>query len=151
MKLLLLHCTESGQKVLARLPHTGYRLPSTVRTMELKCTGRINEELLLSSLEDGFDAVLVVGCHRENCKYLDGNLRAERRVQRVARMLADAGITDKKVDMLLVGPDEGAKLAARIARLLESPGDAAAGNPAPAGPAAGESAAAVGARSGGKK
>ena len=119
MNLLLLHCTESGEKVLARLPQTGYRLPSTVRTMELKCTGRVNEELLLSSLEDGFDAVLVVGCHRENCKYLDGNLRAEKRVQRIAAMLADAGVTDKKVDMLLVGPDEEAKLAARIAGFYE--------------------------------
>jgi len=141
MKLLLLHCTESGQKVLARLPQIGYRLPSTVRTMELKCTGRINEELLLSSLEDGFDAVLVVGCHRENCRYLDGNLRAERRVQRIARMLADAGVMDKKVDMLLVGPDEGAKLAARIAAFL-APG---------AEPAAGAETASVPAQSGGKK
>lgn len=116
-KLLLFYCAESGRKALNNMPQTGYKVPSAVRTMELKCTGRVNEELLMESLQDGFDSVLVVGCHRENCKYLDGNLRAERRVQRIKSMLADAGIRDKAVDMLLVGPDESRKLARKIEEL----------------------------------
>ena len=116
-KLLLFYCAESARKALNNMPQTGYKVPSTVRTMELKCSGRISEELLMESLQDGFDSVLVVGCHRENCKYLDGNLRAEKRVQRIRNMLVDAGIRDKRVDMLLVGPDESRKLADRIDEL----------------------------------
>lgn len=116
-KLLLFYCAESGRKALNNMLRIGRKVPATVRTMELKCAGRINEEILMESLQDGFDSVLVVGCHRENCKYLDGNLRAERRVQRIKNMLADAGITDKRVDMLLVGPDESGKLARKIDEL----------------------------------
>jgi coenzyme F420-reducing hydrogenase delta subunit len=116
-KMLLFYCAESAKKALNNLPRTGYTVPSTVRTMELKCSGRINEEILMESLQNGFDSVLVVGCHRENCKYLDGNLRAERRVQRIKNMLADAGIQDKRVDILLVGPDESRKLARKIEEL----------------------------------
>ena len=128
MKLLLLHCEESGAKVLSALRRYGCRIPASVRTLELKCTGRINEELLMQSLEGGFDGILVVGCHRENCRYLDGNLRAEKRVERIKKLLADAGITDKKVEMLLVGPDEGRKLERGIAGFFESvPAEAESG------------------------
>ena len=96
----------------------GYKLPADVRTFELPCTGRVNDVLLMETLQDGFDGVLVVGCNKENCKYLNGNLRAEKRVDHVKRILADAGI-DKYVDMIFVAPDEGSKLSRRITEFYE--------------------------------
>lgn len=109
-KLLLLHCAESGKKALQRMTQLGHTLPGEVRTFELPCTGRVNDVLLMETLQDGFAGVLVIGCHKDNCKYLDGNMRAEKRVNHVKKLLADAGIDQKYVDMVFVAPDEGNRL-----------------------------------------
>ena len=117
-KLLLLHCAESGEKALHKMTQLGYKLPEDVRTFELPCTGRVNDVLLMETLQDGFDGVVVVACHKENCKYLDGNLRAEKRVNHVKKILVDAGIDQKYVDIIFVAPDEGSKLSRRIESVL---------------------------------
>jgi len=114
MKILLLHCAESGKKALHKMTQLEYALPEDVSTFELPCTGRVNETLLMEALEDGFDSIMVIACHKENCKYLDGNLRAEKRVSRVRKILAEAGIDNKHVDMMFIAPDEGRKLLRRI-------------------------------------
>ncbi len=114
MKLLLLHCAESGKKALDKMTELGPALPEDVRTFELPCSGRVNEALLLDALQDGFDGVMVIACHKENCKYLDGNLRAEKRIVRVKKILSDAGINNKYVDMMFIAPDEARKLSRRI-------------------------------------
>ncbi len=121
-KILLLHCAESGTKALAGMAAGGQTLPENVRTFELECTGRVNDVLLMELLADGLDAALVVGCRRENCKYLDGNTRAERRIDRVRGILRDAGIADKAVEILLVAPDEGRKVFEAVERLKERVG-----------------------------
>jgi coenzyme F420-reducing hydrogenase delta subunit len=109
-RVLLLHCAESGKKALHRMAQLGHKLPGDARTFELPCTGRVNDVLLMETLQDGFDGVLVIGCHKDNCKYLDGNMRAEKRVNHVEKILADAGIDKKYVDMVFVAPDEGSRL-----------------------------------------
>lgn len=93
-----------------RISQLGFRLPEEVRTFELPCTGRVNEVMLMQTLQDGVSGVMVVGCREDNCKHLDGNLRARKRVARVAKLLADAGIRDKSVLMHLTSPDEGKRL-----------------------------------------
>ena len=85
----------------------GYRLPASVRTFEMACTGRVSEPILMESLLDGAAGILVVGCRKDNCKFLDGNVRAEKRVSRVCTLLHDAGIGGKMVEMHLTAPDEG--------------------------------------------
>ena len=92
----------------------GHKLPGDVRTFELPCTGRVNDVLLMQTLQDGFAGVLVIGCHKENCKYLDGNLRAEKRVKHVEKILTDAGIDQKYVEMVFIAPDEGNRLSGII-------------------------------------
>ena len=118
-KLLLLHCAESGKKALDRMTQRGHKLPGNIQTFELPCTGRVNDVLLMETLQDGFDGVLVIGCHKENCKYLDGNMRAEKRVNHVKQILADAGIDKKHVEMVFVAPDEGARLSGIIQDFYE--------------------------------
>ena len=114
-KVLLLHCAEGGKKALKRITQLGHKFPGNIQAFELPCTGRVNDVLLMETLQDGFDGVLVIGCHKENCKYLDGNMRAEKRVNHVRKILADAGIDKKQADMVFVAPDEGNRLSRIIA------------------------------------
>ena len=113
-KILLLHCTESGSRAIQNLRQHGRSIPAGVRTFELPCSGRVNDVLLMETLETGFDGVLIVACHKDNCRYLDGNLRAEASIARIRSVLEQAGVAGKAVDMVFTSPDEGVRLAGRI-------------------------------------
>jgi coenzyme F420-reducing hydrogenase delta subunit len=117
--LLIIHCAEGAKKALQSIGQIGLGLPQGVRTFELPCAGRVNEVLLMETLQNGVGGVLVVGCRKENCRYLDGNLRAEKKVERVKKLLADAGIAGRFVDMAFAAPDEGRKLHSAIMSAYE--------------------------------
>jgi len=108
--VLVIHCAQAGASALARMRQLGYRLPTSVRTFEMPCTGRVSEPILMEALQDGADGILVVGCRKDACRYLDGNCRAERRAARVQDLLRDAGIGRKTVQMHFTAADEGSAL-----------------------------------------
>jgi coenzyme F420-reducing hydrogenase delta subunit len=105
-----MHCSEGAKKALARMTEEGHKLPPQYKTFELPCTGSVNEVLLMENLQNGAAGVVVVGCRKENCKHMDGNLKAERKVARVKKLLSDTGVEDKFVEMVFTAPDEGKRL-----------------------------------------
>jgi F420-non-reducing hydrogenase iron-sulfur subunit len=108
--VLVIHCAQGGAEALRRMRELGYRLPASVRTFEMACSGRVSEPVLMEALQDGAEGVLVVGCRKDACRYLDGNCRAEKKVARVQELLHDAGIGQKSVQMHFAAPDEGGAL-----------------------------------------
>lgn len=113
-KILLIHCAEGAKKALKRMTELGCRIPDNVVPYELPCTGRVNEVLLMETLEKDVSKIIVVGCHRDNCRYLTGNLRAEKRIHRINTLLKDAGIENREITMIFISPDEGRKLSQEI-------------------------------------
>jgi len=65
--------------------------------------------MILKAFENGADGVMVVGCLEGDCHYQVGNIRARRRVERVAGMLDEAGIGGERVRMYNLSAGEGAK------------------------------------------
>jgi coenzyme F420-reducing hydrogenase delta subunit len=108
--ILIVHCAEGAKKALARMTEEGCKLPPRFKTFELPCTGSVNEVLLMENLSNGVGGVVVLGCRKENCKHLDGNLKAERKVARVKRLLSEAGTEGRFVEMVYAAPDEGKRL-----------------------------------------
>ena len=78
----------------------------------LPCTGRIDESLLLKAFENGADGVMVIGCLEGDCHYVNGNIRARARVERVYRILEQISIGPERVRMYNLSAGEGAKFAA---------------------------------------
>jgi len=118
-RVLLLYCAEAGRKTLKRMADLGYTLHPEVRALELPCAGRVDELMLMEALEKGFSAVLVIACRRDNCRYLEGNLRAEKAVRRLRALLTEAGIADRFLDIVFTSPEEGRRLAEIIRELSE--------------------------------
>ena len=108
--ILIIHCAEGAKKALTRMSEEGHKLPPQFKTFELPCTGSVNEVLLMEYLQNGSAGVVVLGCRKENCKHMDGNLKAERKVARVKKLLSEAGIDGKFVEMVFTAPDEGKRL-----------------------------------------
>lgn len=76
------------------------------------CTGRVEEVLILRAFENGADGVMVVGCLEGDCHYVEGNLRARKRVARVAALLDAAQVGADRVRMFNLSAGEGTKFAA---------------------------------------
>jgi coenzyme F420-reducing hydrogenase delta subunit len=117
--ILIMHCKEGAKRALARMTEEGYKLPARFKTFELPCTGSVNEVLLMENLQNGASGVIVLGCRRENCKHMDGNLKAERKVARIKKMLSEAGVEGRFVEMVFAAPDEGKRLHDTLLRLAQ--------------------------------
>lgn len=55
------------------------------------CGGRIDPRYVLKAFESGARAACVLTCPIGHCKMMEGNLRAERRIEAVRNMLEEAG------------------------------------------------------------
>jgi heterodisulfide reductase subunit A len=78
------------------------KYPTNVRLILVPCTGRVDFRHIFESLEKGADGVVVAGCLKEQCHYIDGNLVAERRVNSTKKVLQTIGIDPERVEMLFV-------------------------------------------------
>jgi F420-non-reducing hydrogenase iron-sulfur subunit len=102
--------------------------PANVRVLRLPCTGKIEVNYILAAFERGVDGVIVAGCLEGGCHFLEGNLRARRRVERTRQLLAEIGLEPQRVEMFNLSSAEGTRFAAivtemndRLARLGPSP------------------------------
>jgi len=73
------------------------KLPEGLRTITVPCAGKIDVDCILTSFNEGADGVLVISCHKGNCKSETGNIFAEWRVNDVKRMLAETGIESERL------------------------------------------------------
>ena len=92
--------------------------PSTVKVIQVPCTGRVDIIHLLKAIEDGADGVYVAGCLEGECHFLTGNLKAKKRVNYVKKVLEEMGIEPGRVEMFNLSAGEGPKFA-EIAREME--------------------------------
>lgn len=74
--------------------------PPNVRVVHSPCTGKVEMEHILAAFEKGIDGVLVAGCLEGGCHFLEGNLRAKRRVAHVRQMLDQIGVGADRLRMV---------------------------------------------------
>jgi F420-non-reducing hydrogenase iron-sulfur subunit len=74
--------------------------PPNVRVVHSPCTGKIEMEHILAAFEKGIDGVLVAGCLEGGCHFLEGNLRAKRRIENIRQMLDDIGLGAERLRMV---------------------------------------------------
>ena len=85
--------------------------PPNLRIVKVPCSGRINPFFIVKSLQEGWDGVLVSGCHPGDCHYLSGNYFARRRFAILKRLLEYVGIEEGRVHFSWVSAGEGEKFA----------------------------------------
>jgi coenzyme F420-reducing hydrogenase delta subunit len=85
--------------------------PSNVRVLRLPCTGKIEVNYILRAFEQGVDGVIVAGCLEGGCHFLEGNLRARKRVERAKKLLQEIGLEPERLDMFNLSSAEGPRFA----------------------------------------
>jgi coenzyme F420-reducing hydrogenase delta subunit len=87
------------------------RYPTGVEIVLLPCTGRFDAVLALRALEEGADGVYVAGCLEGGCHFLDGNLRARKRVAHLKGELQAAGVDPGRLEMYNLSASQGPRFA----------------------------------------
>jgi len=93
-----------------------FQYPPNVRIIRVMCSGRVHPTFILEAFRDGADGVLVAGCHPPNdCHYISGNLKAERRVALLKELIAQLGLEPERLRLEWISAAEGDKFA-RVVR-----------------------------------
>jgi len=93
--------------------------PPNVRMIRMMCTGMIDTKYVIKALLEGADAVLISGCHPGDCHYINGNLKARRRVRLLQEILPRFGIDERRLKMTWIGASEGIDFANTIKELVD--------------------------------
>ncbi len=101
-------CTYAGADLAgtSRIKH-----PPNVRLIRFPCTGRIDFMLLMKAFAAGADAVIVSGCHPNDCHYTSGNFHARRRWILFKELLDFMGFDSRRLFFSWVSAAEGSKWA----------------------------------------
>ena len=63
-----------------------------IKTVSLPCSGKVDIPYLLKAFETGADGVLLLTCKKNECRHIEGNLRAHKRAEAVESLLAEIGL-----------------------------------------------------------
>ena len=95
-------CEKHGKESIDLSSRSGEQYDACVRLVVVPCTGRVDGMHILKALEDGADAVFVLGCLEKNCYYDTGSIEGRKRVEYVKSMLSEVGIEPERVEMFNV-------------------------------------------------
>ena len=93
--------------------------PENIRIVSIPCTGKVDLIHLLRAFEKGADGVYLVGCLEGECRYIRGNIRARKRVEKAQEILESVGIGGERVQMYNLSSSEGPKFAEFATEMTE--------------------------------
>jgi coenzyme F420-reducing hydrogenase delta subunit len=93
--------------------------PANVRVLRYPCTGKVEQNDILTAFEAGIDGVLVAGCLEGGCHFVEGNLRALRRVERTQQMLLEIGLATERLEMFNLSSAEGGRFAEIVTEMVD--------------------------------
>ncbi len=107
--LLCRWCSYAGAD-LAGTSRMSY--PPNVRIVQVPCSGRVDPVMIFKAFVEGYDGVLVSGCHPGDCHYGTGNYHARRKLAVARRLLETAGVHPDRMHFTWVSAAEGKRFAA---------------------------------------
>lgn len=89
-KIVLFHCATSyDQEELLKnySPQAG-----EIKVISLPCSGKLDILYLTKAFDTGADGAAILICKKDECRYMEGNMRAKKRIQAVDELLQEAGL-----------------------------------------------------------
>ena len=70
-----------------------------IKFIKLPCSSMVKDVFLLRAFEAGADGVVVLVCPEGQCRYVEGNIRAKKRVAWVKNLLDEIGIDGRRLSL----------------------------------------------------
>lgn len=103
----------------------GISYPSSLRTIRVECTGRVDPVWMIDAIIAGADGVIIIGCPEGDSRHEIGNFRVHERVRWVQKGLEMIGEEPQQVRTLFLSSEDAEVFAGKIGELekdLESYG-----------------------------
>ena len=84
-------------------------VPDCIKVVRVMCSSRVDPALIVRTLIQGADGVLVAGCHPGDCHYQKGNYYTRRRIAMLKTILATLGMQPERVKLEWISASEGMK------------------------------------------
>ena len=81
--------------------------PANVKIIRMMCSGMVDPKYVLKAFLEGADGVLIGGCWPGDCHYIDGNMKARRRVALLHEVIDQFGIDRDRLWLRWVAASEG--------------------------------------------
>jgi F420-non-reducing hydrogenase iron-sulfur subunit len=94
-----------------------------IRLVKLPCSSMVKDVYLLRAFEAGADAVVVLVCPERQCRYLEGNIRAKKRVERLKILLDEIDFDSKRLSIFNLAIGDDAAVAEIIQKILSELAD----------------------------
>ena len=91
-----------------------------VRIVHLPCTGKLEVDAVLAAFERGIDGVLVAGCLEGGCHYVEGNLRAKRRLEAIRDLLDEIGLGRERLRMVNLSAAMAPAFVERVREMVDT-------------------------------
>jgi F420-non-reducing hydrogenase iron-sulfur subunit len=104
-KITVMYCINSFTEKAAF--HAGFKHDVELNFVKLACSSMVKDVYLLRAFESGSDAVVVFVCPEGHCRYVEGNIRAKKRIAWVRNLLDEIGLDGKRLALFhMVSGDE---------------------------------------------
>jgi F420-non-reducing hydrogenase iron-sulfur subunit len=81
--------------------------PANVKIIRMMCSGMVDPKYVVKAFLEGADGVLIGGCWPGDCHYINGNLKARRRVALLHEVTDQFGIDRERLWLRWVAASEG--------------------------------------------
>jgi coenzyme F420-reducing hydrogenase delta subunit len=78
----------------------------TVKTISLPCSGKVDIPYLVKAFETGADGVVIVSCKQNDCRHLEGDIRARKRAEAVESLLEEVGMGKGRMAVISLKEDK---------------------------------------------
>jgi coenzyme F420-reducing hydrogenase delta subunit/Pyruvate/2-oxoacid:ferredoxin oxidoreductase delta subunit len=110
MVILALCCQNSAFEAARLANFRGRDLPKGFRIIRVPCAGRVDPDYLLTAFRAGADGVMVLGCHPESCRSVNGNELARWRIHEMKEAIAEAGLEEARLTFGSLAPGMSSEL-----------------------------------------
>jgi F420-non-reducing hydrogenase iron-sulfur subunit len=96
------------------------KIDCDIKEIQMPCSSMTKEVFLLRAFESGADAVVVIVCPQGTCRYIEGNIRAGKRVARVKKLLDEIGLDSQRLNIFFIPPGDNSALNDAINQTINS-------------------------------
>ena len=109
-------CSSAGSD-LAGVSRMQY--PPNVIPITVMCSGSISPLYIFDAFNKGADGVLVTGCRKEQCHFVEGNYKAEEKVEFLKKILDEIGFGGNRLHVQFMSAGEPDEFVKAVTNMVE--------------------------------
>lgn len=96
-RITIFHCINSfSESVLSHIDVIDH---VDIKYIKMPCSGMTKDVYLLRAFEAGADAVIVMVCPEGKCRFVEGNIRAKKRIKRTKSLLDEIKLDGERLSL----------------------------------------------------